>query len=167
MHREKELQRVLCSNGFCSYPSKCFLLKNWQDFEFREHCALCHWHTECNDLCVIAICTACSSNAVTCPFDSGRSLTSFHGLHNLVQLVMQWLSGALVLILFIVKRGEFSRQIVTKLGSSFSTVAFVIVVVSLTKLFIFSLFNKCPMHWSSQNSLASQKWNSYLWNVYM
>jgi hypothetical protein len=51
---------------------------------------------------------------------------------------MQWLSGALVLILCIVNRGEFSRQIVTKLGSSFSTVAFLIVVVSLIELFLFS-----------------------------
>ncbi|XP_062210306.1 probable protein S-acyltransferase 22 isoform X2 [Phragmites australis] len=49
-------------------------------------------------------------------------------------LVMQWLSGVLVLILCIVKRGEFSRQIVTKLGSSFSTVAFVVVVATCTIL---------------------------------
>ncbi|XP_062216511.1 probable protein S-acyltransferase 22 isoform X2 [Phragmites australis] len=51
-----------------------------------------------------------------------------------ILLVMQWLSGVLVLILCIVKRGEFSRQIVTKLGSSFSTVAFVIVVATCTIL---------------------------------
>jgi len=70
------------------------------------------------------------SNVVRHPSYSGRLLTDLHGLYNLIQLVMQWLSGALVLILCIVKRGEFSRQVVTKLGSSFSTVAFVIVVVS-------------------------------------
>jgi hypothetical protein len=70
------------------------------------------------------------SNVVPHPSYSGRLLTDLHGLYNLIQLVMQWLSGALVLILCIVKRGEFSRQVVTKLGSSFSTVAFVIVVVS-------------------------------------
>jgi len=74
------------------------------------------------------------SNLVMSPFYSGRSLTGFHNLYNLVQLVMQWLSGALVLILCIVKRGELSRQIVTKLGSSFSTVAFVIVVATCTIL---------------------------------
>uniref|UniRef100_A0A804LFA1 S-acyltransferase n=1 Tax=Zea mays TaxID=4577 RepID=A0A804LFA1_MAIZE len=51
-----------------------------------------------------------------------------------ILLVMQWLSGGLVLILCIVKRGEFSRQVVTKLGSSFSTVAFVIVVATCTIL---------------------------------
>ncbi|CAN6285237.1 unnamed protein product [Urochloa humidicola] len=51
-----------------------------------------------------------------------------------ILLVVQWLSGALVLIFCIVKRGEFSRQIVTKLGSSFSTVAFVIVVATCTIL---------------------------------
>lgn len=103
-------------------------------------------YTECNGPCVIAIYTACSSNIVLCPFESGRSLTGLLGLYNLVQLVMQWLSGGLVLILCIVKRGEFSRQVVTKLGSSFSTVAFVIVVVSLTELFRFSFFNTCSLH---------------------
>ncbi|XP_037425886.1 probable protein S-acyltransferase 22 [Triticum dicoccoides] len=49
-------------------------------------------------------------------------------------LVVQWLSGTLVIILCIVKRGEFSRQIDSKLGSSFSTVAFVIVVATCTIL---------------------------------
>ncbi|KAL5218403.1 hypothetical protein ABZP36_019087 [Zizania latifolia] len=49
-------------------------------------------------------------------------------------LVMQWLSGVLVLILCIVKRGDFSRQIVSKLGSSFSTVVFVVVVATCTAL---------------------------------
>jgi hypothetical protein len=43
---------------------------------------------------------------------------------------MQWLVGILVLILCLLKRGEFSGQIISKLGSSFSTAAFVIVVVS-------------------------------------
>ncbi|KAF0910833.1 hypothetical protein E2562_004799 [Oryza meyeriana var. granulata] len=49
-------------------------------------------------------------------------------------LVMQWLTGVLVLILCIVERGEFSRQIVSKLGSSFSTVVFIIVVATCTVL---------------------------------
>ncbi|OEL33718.1 putative protein S-acyltransferase 22 [Dichanthelium oligosanthes] len=65
-----------------------------------------------------------------------RNYKGFFGLmaSAVILLVMQWLSGALVLILCIVKRGEFSRQIVTKLGSSFSTVAFVIVVATCTIL---------------------------------
>lgn len=49
-------------------------------------------------------------------------------------LIMKWLVGALVLILFFMKRGEFSGQITSKLGSSFSVVAFVIVVVTCTLL---------------------------------
>lgn len=49
-------------------------------------------------------------------------------------LVVQWLSGVLVIILCIVKRGEFSKQIDSKLGSSFSTVAFVVVVATCTIL---------------------------------
>ncbi|KAJ1298234.1 hypothetical protein BS78_01G438300 [Paspalum vaginatum] len=51
-----------------------------------------------------------------------------------ILLVVQWLSGALVLILCIVKRGEFSKQIVIKLGSSFSTAVFIIVVATCTIL---------------------------------
>jgi hypothetical protein len=43
---------------------------------------------------------------------------------------MQWLVGALVLILCFMKRGEFSGQIVSNLGSSFSITAFVVVLVS-------------------------------------
>lgn len=63
----------------------------------------------------------------------------FHGLYTLDQLVMQWLSGALVLILCIVERGEFSRQIVYKLGSTFSTVVFIIVVDISTYDYIIAL----------------------------
>jgi palmitoyltransferase ZDHHC1/11 len=60
--------------------------------------------------------------------------------YTLDQLVMQWLTGVLVLILCILKRGEFSSQIITKLGSSFSTVAFVIVVVSSSIFFFLLVF---------------------------
>ncbi|KAF8720710.1 hypothetical protein HU200_023613 [Digitaria exilis] len=49
-------------------------------------------------------------------------------------LIMQWLVGALVLILCFMKRGEFSGLIVSKLGSSFSTAAFVVVVLTCTLL---------------------------------
>ena len=43
---------------------------------------------------------------------------------------MQWLVGALVLILCFMKREEFSGKIVSNLGSSFSITAFVVVLVS-------------------------------------
>uniref|UniRef100_A0A0E0EX68 Uncharacterized protein n=1 Tax=Oryza meridionalis TaxID=40149 RepID=A0A0E0EX68_9ORYZ len=70
----------------------------------------------------------------------GKGTTKgFHGLYTLDQLVMQWLSGALVLILCIVERGEFSRQIVYKLGSTFSTVVFIIVVGISTYDYIIAL----------------------------
>ncbi|KAL6861151.1 hypothetical protein ACP4OV_016851 [Aristida adscensionis] len=49
-------------------------------------------------------------------------------------LIMQWLVGVLVLILCFMKRGEFSGQIVSNLGSSFSTAAFVVVVATCTLL---------------------------------
>ncbi|KAL5230910.1 hypothetical protein ABZP36_029686 [Zizania latifolia] len=49
-------------------------------------------------------------------------------------LIMQWLVGILVLILCVMKRGEFSQQINSKLGSSFSTAAFIIVVATCTLL---------------------------------
>ncbi|KAG2537905.1 hypothetical protein PVAP13_9NG323800 [Panicum virgatum] len=49
-------------------------------------------------------------------------------------LIMQWLVGALVLILCFMKRGEFSGQIVSNLGSSFSMTAFVVVLVTCTLL---------------------------------
>uniref|UniRef100_A0A0E0M6M5 S-acyltransferase n=1 Tax=Oryza punctata TaxID=4537 RepID=A0A0E0M6M5_ORYPU len=48
--------------------------------------------------------------------------------------VLLWLVGILVLILCLLKRGEFSGQIISKLGSSFSTAAFVIVVMTCTLL---------------------------------
>ncbi|KAL5225216.1 hypothetical protein ABZP36_011855 [Zizania latifolia] len=49
-------------------------------------------------------------------------------------LIMQCLVGILVLILCLMKRGDFSGQINSKLGSSFSTAAFVIVVATCTLL---------------------------------
>lgn len=55
-------------------------------------------------------------------------------MYTLGQLIMQWLVGIFVLILCFMKRGEFSGQIVSKLGSSFSRVAFVIVVATCTLL---------------------------------
>ncbi|GJN08701.1 hypothetical protein PR202_ga26653 [Eleusine coracana subsp. coracana] len=81
-------------------------------------------------------------------------------LYTLDQLVMQWLTGALVLILCILRRGEFSRQIVTKLGSSFSTVAFVIVVGISTYDYIIALREQedqleVPGHHSPQMSIIS------------
>ncbi|ONM59361.1 putative protein S-acyltransferase 22 [Zea mays] len=57
-----------------------------------------------------------------------------HGLCNLGQLILQSAIGVLVLVLCFVERKEFSMQIVSKLGSSFSVVPFVIVVASCTIL---------------------------------
>ncbi|TVU30687.1 hypothetical protein EJB05_22321 [Eragrostis curvula] len=54
-------------------------------------------------------------------------------------LIMQWLVGVLVLILCFMKRGEFSGQIVSKLGSSFSTAAFIVVVGISTYDYIIAL----------------------------
>ncbi|KAF8664185.1 hypothetical protein HU200_054878 [Digitaria exilis] len=52
----------------------------------------------------------------------------------LVLLILQSAIGVLVLVLCFVERKEFSMQIVSKLGSSFSLVPFVIVVASCTIL---------------------------------
>ncbi|CAL5085384.1 unnamed protein product [Urochloa decumbens] len=52
----------------------------------------------------------------------------------LVLLILQSAVGVLVLVLCFVERKEFSTQIVSKLGSSFSLVPFVIVVASCTIL---------------------------------
>ncbi|CAN6294031.1 unnamed protein product [Urochloa humidicola] len=60
-------------------------------------------------------------------------------------LIMQWLVGTLVLILCFMKRGEFSGQIVSKLGSSFSTAAFVVVVVICTLLAVIATIPLCQL----------------------
>jgi len=52
----------------------------------------------------------------------------------LVLLILQSAIGVLVLVLCFVERKEFSIQIVSKLGSSFSLVPFVIVVASCSIL---------------------------------
>ncbi|KAL6657661.1 hypothetical protein ACP70R_005441 [Stipagrostis hirtigluma subsp. patula] len=65
------------------------------------------------------------------------STALFLGLHdlcNLGQLILQSAIGVLVLVLCFVERKEFSMQIVSKLGSSFSVVPFVIVVATCTIL---------------------------------
>jgi hypothetical protein len=56
-------------------------------------------------------------------------LTGLHDLCTLGQLILQSATGVLVLVLCFVERKEFSTQIVSKLGSSFSIVPFIIVVV--------------------------------------
>jgi hypothetical protein len=63
------------------------------------------------------------------PFHPSWPLTGLHGLCNLGQLILQSATGVLVLVLCFVERKEFCLQIVSKLGSSFSVVPFVIVVV--------------------------------------
>jgi hypothetical protein len=75
-----------------------------------------------------------------CPFQSGVNidrLKHWFGLPCLalewvcMQLILQWIVGVLVLILCFLNRHKFSVEILSKLGSSFSLVPFVIVVVSL------------------------------------
>lgn len=60
-----------------------------------------------------------------------------HGLCTLglrLQLILQWLTGIAVLICCFLKRKEFSVDVSSKLGSSFSLVPFVIVVAVCTIL---------------------------------
>jgi len=62
-----------------------------------------------------------------------------HGLCTLglgLQLILQWLTGILVLICCFVEKKKFSVDISSKLGSSFSLVPFVIVVVSILLTFV-------------------------------
>ncbi|KAG0552253.1 hypothetical protein BDA96_01G492600 [Sorghum bicolor] len=114
-------EQKMCEEGmfFCSL-CEAEVLKN------SKHCRVC-------DKCVDGFDHHCRwlNNCI-----GKRNYKGFFALmaSAVILLVMQWLSGALVLILCIVKRGEFSRQVVTKLGSSFSTVAFVIVVATCTIL---------------------------------
>ncbi|PKU72155.1 putative S-acyltransferase [Dendrobium catenatum] len=80
---------------------------------------------------------------------SGRKATegsphvheSLYGFCTLVlglQLVLQWSTGIAVLILCFLERNQFSVNIVSKLGSSFSLVPFVVVVASCTFLAMLS-----------------------------
>lgn len=48
-----------------------------------------------------------------------------------LQLILQWTTGIVVLICCFLERKRFSADISTKLGSSFSLVPFIIVVVSV------------------------------------
>lgn len=48
-----------------------------------------------------------------------------------LQFILQWSTGILVLIRCFVERKQFSMEISSKLGSSFSLAPFVIVVVSI------------------------------------
>ncbi|MCH88166.1 putative protein S-acyltransferase 22-like, partial [Trifolium medium] len=60
-----------------------------------------------------------------------------HGLCALglrLQLILQWLTGIVVLICCFLKRKEFSVDVSSKLGSSFSLVPFIIVVAVCTML---------------------------------
>ncbi|RRT53698.1 hypothetical protein BHM03_00030754 [Ensete ventricosum] len=53
-----------------------------------------------------------------------------HALCTLGQLILQWSMGILVLILCSLERKRLSAEIISKLGSSFSLIPFVVVVVS-------------------------------------
>ncbi|RWV89773.1 hypothetical protein BHE74_00052475 [Ensete ventricosum] len=55
---------------------------------------------------------------------------SLHALCTLGQLILQWSMGILVLILCSLERKRLSAEIISKLGSSFSLIPFVVVVVS-------------------------------------
>lgn len=59
-----------------------------------------------------------------------------------LQFILQWSTGILVLICCFVERKHFAMDISSKLGSSFSLVPFVIVVVSI----FFSLCILCGYH---------------------
>lgn len=66
-------------------------------------------------------------------------LTGLHGLSTLglrLQLILQWVTGIFVLISCFLERKRYSVDISSKLGSSFSLVPFVIVVVSVWPLLI-------------------------------
>ncbi|RVW66805.1 putative protein S-acyltransferase 22 [Vitis vinifera] len=78
-------------------------------FKYSKHCRVC------DNVWIILIITA----------------GYIHGLCTLglsLQLVLQWLTGILVLICCFLERKRFSVDITSKLGSSFSLVPFVIVV---------------------------------------
>ncbi|CAL9753052.1 unnamed protein product [Musa acuminata subsp. burmannicoides] len=53
---------------------------------------------------------------------------------SLLLLILQWLIGILVLILCSLERKRFSAEIISKLGSSFSLIPFIVVVASCTFL---------------------------------
>lgn len=64
------------------------------------------------------------------------TMTFFCTLDLRLQLIFQWATGILVLIMCFLKKKQFATDISSKLGSSFTVVPFVIVVVStLTPLF--------------------------------
>ncbi|KAM3384555.1 hypothetical protein ACQJBY_008907 [Aegilops geniculata] len=61
------------------------------------------------------------------------------GFDHHCRLILQSVTGVLVLVLCFVQRKEFSMQIVSKLGSSFSVAPFIIVVASCTILAMIAL----------------------------
>nr|AAN77310.1 Putative DHHC-type zinc finger protein [Oryza sativa Japonica Group] len=124
---------------FCSL-CEAEVLKN------SKHCRVC-------DKCVDGFDHHCRVRYTSFVFPNGYTLSPLNNWLNncigkrnykgffllMTSAVLLWLSGALVLILCIVDRGEFSRQIVSKLGSSFSTVVFIIVVGISTYDYIIAL----------------------------
>lgn len=63
--------------------------------------------------------------------DIDRFILGFCTLDLRLQLILQWSTGILVLILCFLKRKQFATDISSKLGSSFTVVPFIIVVVSI------------------------------------
>ncbi|TXG56569.1 hypothetical protein EZV62_017882 [Acer yangbiense] len=112
---------------------------------------------------------------------SNRSSTDcLHGLSTLglrLQLILQWSTGILVLICCFVERKQFSVDISSKLGSSFSLAPFVIVValctilamiatLPLAQLFFFHILLIKKGHISEYSSLQSATSVRALWTAF-
>ncbi|KAK8567321.1 hypothetical protein V6N12_005917 [Hibiscus sabdariffa] len=110
--KEKDMRVETERNNASSKQSSCFL---WIFFP----CAF--------------ICKCCSSNE-----ESSEQQTSEDGMYYCslceVELILLWSTGILVLICCFIDGKQFSADVSTKLGSSFSLIPFVIVVALCTVL---------------------------------
>ncbi|KAJ6815436.1 putative protein S-acyltransferase 22 [Iris pallida] len=119
--REKSSEQQKCEDGmfFCT-------LCEVEVLKYSKHCRVC-------DKCVDSFDHHCRwlNNCI-----GKRNYRRFIVLmvSALLMLILQWCIGVLVLILCFLERKRFSVEIGAKLGSSFSLVPFIIVVVSCTVL---------------------------------